>query len=329
MKYKIISIGGATRDITFFTKEGILIDNHRDILRQKLLAFEYGAKIQVDNFHNLFGGGATNSAINFARSGFKTACLVCVGDDDSGQQIIKHLKNNKISTELVVVKKNKETGLSCILVSEGGERIIFSNRLANSDLKIEAREKGLLEKSEWLYVASLSGGWLSVARKIFSVSGPKIAWNPGSLQYQAGIKVLAPFLKRTNILCVNKDEAIELVLSDTTYHGKHPDFLNDVKNLLLILKQTGPEIVVITDGANGADAYNGKNFYHQGIFREKKRIDMTGVGDAFNSSFVIGMSLTKGNIRKSLYLGAKNTASKIAHFGAQNGLVDLRKLIKK
>jgi len=51
MKYQIITIGGATRDITFFTKEGILIDNHRDVLRQKLLAFEYGAKIRVDRFH--------------------------------------------------------------------------------------------------------------------------------------------------------------------------------------------------------------------------------------------------------------------------------------
>jgi sugar/nucleoside kinase (ribokinase family) len=327
MKYKVISIGGATRDITFFTEEGILIDNHRDILRQKLLAFEYGAKIQVDHFHNLFGGGATNSAINFARSGFKTACLACVGDDDSGRQIVRHLKDSGIATELMSVDKKNETGLSCILVSQGGERIIFSNRSANSDLKIETREKKILAAADWLYLASLSGDWIKVAKKVFSAKGPKIAWNPGSLQYQAGLKVLAPFLKKTNVLCVNKDEAIELVLSDSTYHGKQPDFLNDVKNLLLILKKTGPEIVVITDGANGADAYDGVNFYHQSIFKEKKRVDMTGVGDAFNSSFVIGLSLTNGDMQKSLYLGARNTASKIAHFGAQNGLIDLRNLI--
>lgn len=327
MKYKIISIGGATRDITFLTEEGILIDNHRDILRQKLLAFEYGAKIQVNHFHNLFGGGATNSAINFARSGFKTACLACVGDDDSGRQIIKHLKDNRIATELISVNKKNETGLSCILVSQGGERIIFSNRSANSDLKIGIPEKNILAAADWLYLASLSGDWLKVAKKIFSTKGPKIAWNPGSLQYQAGLKVLTPFLKKTNLLFVNKDEAIELVLSDSTYHGKQPDFLNDSQNLLMILKKTGPEIVVITDGANGADAYDGLNFYHQPIFKEKKRVDMTGVGDAFNSSFVIGLALTKGDIRQSLYLGAKNTAAKIAHFGAQNGLVDLRNLI--
>jgi len=41
MKYDIITIGGATEDITFYTKEGVLIDNKKDVLRQKLLAFEY------------------------------------------------------------------------------------------------------------------------------------------------------------------------------------------------------------------------------------------------------------------------------------------------
>jgi len=328
MKYQIISIGGATRDITFFTDEGILIDNHHDILRQKLLAFEHGAKIQVKQLHNLFGGGATNSAINFAHSGFKVACLACVGDDDSGRQIIEHLKNNKIFTELIAVDKKHHTGLSCILVAKRGERIIFSNRSANNNLDIKAREKNILKEANWLYLTSLSGDWLKVIKNIFSFRGPKMAWNPGSLQCQAGLKVLAPFLKKTNILCVNKDEAIELVISDPHYKNKNKKFLNTIKNLLVILKKFGPEIVVITDGSNGADAYDGQNFYHQGIFKERKRVDMTGVGDAFNSSFTIGLALTKGNIQKSLYLGAKNTASKIAHFGAQNGLIDLRNLIK-
>lgn len=327
MKYNVVTIGGATRDITFLTKDGVLIDNHRDILRQQLLAFEYGAKIKVDHFHNLFGGGAANAAINFARSGFRVACLACIGADESGRQILKHLKNHKVETKMMTVDKNQDTGLSFILVANQGERIIFTNRLANNNLKINDREQKALNKSDWIYLSSLSGNWLPIAHKIFKSQGPKIAWNPGSVQYQSGLKNLKPFLKKTSVFCVNKDEAIELVLSDSTYHGKHPEFLDDIKNLLSILKTMGPEIVLITNGSSGADAYDGQTFYHQNIFKEKKRTDMTGVGDAFNSSFIIGLALTKGNIKKSLYLGSKNTASKIAHFGAQNGLLDLRTLI--
>ncbi|KKR32035.1 MAG: hypothetical protein UT64_C0044G0012 [Candidatus Falkowbacteria bacterium GW2011_GWF2_39_8] len=48
MKYDFITIGGATEDMMIFTDEGILFDNKKDILRQKLLAFEYGAKIIAD-----------------------------------------------------------------------------------------------------------------------------------------------------------------------------------------------------------------------------------------------------------------------------------------
>lgn len=329
MKYTIISIGGVTRDITFLTNEGILIDNHHDVLRQKLLAFEYGAKIQVKQFYSLFGGGAANAAMNFSRSGFSTACLACVGDDDNGRQIVKHLKEHKIATRLISINKKNTTGLSCILVSKEGERIIFSNRSANNSLEIKIPEKKILRRANWLYLTSLSGDWLASLRSVFALKGPKIAWNPGSLQCQAGLKVLAPFLKRTDILYVNKDEAIEMVISDSKYKTKNEGFLNNTKNLLSILQAAGPKVIVITDGSNGADVYDSVNFYHQNIFKEKKRVDMTGVGDAFNSSFLIGMSLTEGDIQKSLYLGARNTASKIAHFGAQNGLIDLRKLIKK
>lgn len=326
MKYQIITIGGATRDITFLTTDGILIDNHRDVLRQKLLAFEYGAKIKVDRFHSLFGGGAANAAVNFATSGFKTACLARVGADDSGRAIISNLRNHKVATALISSDKRLETGLSFILVATGGERIIFTARAANNDLEINKQEEKLLSQADWLYLASLSGNWMSSARKIFSLNKPKIAWNPGASQYQAGLKKLAPFLKRTSVFCINKDEAIELVLSDSRYRGQSPAFLNSVKNLLVALKATGPEIVLITGGPDGADVYDGKDFYHQDILKEKKRLDITGVGDVFNSSFVAGLKLSGGDIKRALYLGARNTASKIAYFGAQSGLLDLRKV---
>lgn len=327
MSKKIITIGGATRDITFLTTEGVLIDNHRDILRQKLLAFEYGAKIKVDHFYNLFGGGAANAAVNFAKSAFKVSCLACVGDDDSGRQIISNLKEQGVNTKLMLVDKKQETGLSFILVADKGERIIFTNRSANNNLKIGAEMRASLKSADWLYLASLSGAWRQTLKQIFAITGPKIAWNPGSSQYQAGLKTLQPFLKKTSVFCVNKDEAIELVLSHSAYRGKHPNFLEDINNLLVILKNMGPEIVLITDGEKGADAYDGNNFYHQNIFKEKKRVDITGVGDAFNSSFIIGLNLSGGDVKKALYVGAKNTAAKIAHFGAQSGLLDLRKLM--
>ncbi|MCF7860434.1 carbohydrate kinase family protein [Patescibacteria group bacterium] len=327
MSYDIITIGGATRDISFLTDEGILLDNHRDLLRQKLLAFEYGAKLKVDAFYNLFGGGAANAAVNFAKSGFKTACLARVGQDNNGRDIIANLRERGVSTKLTIMDQRASTGLSFILLTKEGERIIFTNRCANNDLVIKAEEIKAIRQAKILYIASLSGNWQEVLRSVFKNSSARITWNPGSSQYQAGLKKLAPFLKKTDVFCVNKDEAIELVLSDVRYQQKKPAFLNNVQNLLAILHQFGPRLVLITSGKDGADVYDGDNFYHQNVLKEKKRVDITGVGDAFNSSFVAALELSGGDIQKSLYAGAKNTSSKIAYFGAQSGLLDLRKVI--
>ena len=66
MKYDIITIGGVTEDINFCTHEGVLIKNKKDVLRQELLAFEFGAKIKIKESHSTFGGGAANTAVCFA-----------------------------------------------------------------------------------------------------------------------------------------------------------------------------------------------------------------------------------------------------------------------
>ena len=135
-KYDFITIGGATEDITFYTHEGLMIANRKDILRQKLLAFEYGTKIKIDHSNSTFGGGAANAAVCFSRLGFKAAALVAVGDDERGGKITANLKKEKVDTNLVQKIKGVESGYSFILTGLDSEHIVFSNRGANSQLSI-------------------------------------------------------------------------------------------------------------------------------------------------------------------------------------------------
>ncbi len=324
MTYNFITIGGATQDISFFTNEGVLIDNPGDVLRQELLAFEYGAKIRVDKFNYTFGGGGSNTAVSLANFKLKTACLATIGNDEVGRAIKKNLVDRKVKTELLKERKGEQSGFSFVLITDKGERIIFTNRGANRNLLITEADLRSLKKTKNIYIASLSGKWEANLRKIFSVVGPKIYWNPSEAQYSAGLKKLGKFLKKTTVLSLNKDEAIELVLSDSKYKKATSKFLNDVENLLRILKSYGPEMVVITSGKKGVDVYDGQKFYHRNILKEKKRVDTTGIGDCFNSSFAAGLEIY-GNINKALTLALKNSASKVAHLGAQNGLIKFRK----
>lgn len=329
MTYDFITIGGATRDISFFTDQGILINNPQDILRQQLLAFEYGAKIRVDTFNYTYGGGAANAAVNLAHFGFKAACLSAVGDDENAKAIINNFKKRQVSVSLVKKMAGTNSGFSFILISKTGERIIFTERGANGLLKLSAGDEAALKNTKNIYLSSLSGNWQPILKKVFALAHKnniKVAWNPSEAQYSAGLKKLMPFLRDTFIFSVNKDEAIELALAHSKRSGQklNQAFLNDEKNLLKIIKSYGPSLVLITSGGAGAHVYDGQNFYYQPIVKEKKRVDTTGVGDIFNSTFAAGVELFNGNIKKALTLSARNTASKIAHLGAQNGLLNIK-----
>lgn len=334
MKYDVITIGGATYDITFFpnAKETFLIDNKRDILRQKLLAFEYGAKISSDKVIYGFGGGAANTAVCFAGLGFKSAAIVTVGKDIFGAAIISNLKKRKVGIDLVQTIPKYTSDLAVIIIGPDKDRVIFRDDNVKNKLELNRKSISAAKDAKWIYLASLSGDWQTVLAKVFAVKNKKrslrIAWNPGQSQLIGGIVELKEFIKQTEVLILNQDEAIQLAVSDSEVKKKNFD-LNDIKVLLTIIKNYGAGIIVITRGKDGAWAYDGVKMHFAPIIEKGERVDTTGVGDAFGSSFVAGLELFKGDIDKAMKLGILNTAYKVTMPGAQNGLLrkkDLKKI---
>lgn len=328
MKYDFITLGGTTEDITFYTNEAVMLDNKKDVLMQKLMAFEYGAKLRIDKSYSTFGGGASNAAVCLSKLGLKVAALVAVGDDNRAKDIIVNFKKNKVNTNLIQRVKGIETGFTFFIVGKDKEHVGFSNRAANAKLSITVKELKNLDEAKWVYMTSLSGDWKNILKNVFKTKA-KIAWNPGHIQLHAGFKAIGKYLKNTDILTVNKDEAIELVTTNPKYKNRDLKFLNDIKNLLQVIYEYGPKIVVITNGKYGADAYDGEKMYHQDIIKENKRVDTTGVGDAFGSTFVAGIELFKGDIRQAMLMCVTNTASLIGEQGAQNGLLGRDVILRK
>ncbi|NLZ74776.1 carbohydrate kinase family protein [Candidatus Falkowbacteria bacterium] len=326
MKYDFITIGGTTYDISFFTDQGVLIDNASDILRQKLLAFESGAKIKVDKFHYSFGGGAANAAACLANFGLRVACIAPIGNDDRGKLIKKNLQKRGINTSLIKKINNEESGSSFILISPDGERIIFAQRGANNKLVIGEKEIANLKKTKAIYIASLAGNWQANLKKIFSTvgpQGPQVFWNPGMTQLLGGVSKISKYLKKTTVFACNKDEALSLVVNSEEYKKTSHQVLNDTEKLIKIIHSFGPKIVVITLGKEGAVVYDGHQVVAREIIKERKTVDTTGVGDIFNSSFAAGWTLFDGNIDQALQLSLRNAAAKVAHIGAQNSLIKI------
>jgi ribokinase len=326
MKYDFIAVGGIVEDITFYTDEGVLIENKDDILKQHLVGFELAAKIRISGVDHFPGGGANNAAVCLSKLGFKTALLAVVGEDESGKKMIKNLVDNGVDTRLVKVLKGEDTGFTFVVINKNHEHIAFVYRGANSLLAVNKIEAQMMHYAKWIYVSSLSGEWEKVLDKAFGVKDALVAWNPGNTQLSAGAGHLHKYIKKTAVFMVNKDEAIELTVSLGKYKDKDSKFLNEIKNLLVALKELGPDAVLITDGGNGADFYDGETFHHEDSLHvpESKIVDTTGVGDSFCSTFIAGLEMHQGDHVKAMKLAMKNAAANLKETGAQNGLMEVR-----
>ncbi len=319
--FNVLTIGGAARDIIFATDKGRIISTPQNLTEQKLLAFEYGAKIKSDQVYFSSGGGACNAAVGLSRLGIKTAALLRIGDDQNGTEIKNNLLREKVETKFIQEDKKTGTSVSFIVVDkESGDRVIFNWRGANKKLKVGGRLRG-----GWIYLTSLSGDWeksLGRINNFVKKNKIKLAFNPGSTQIKAGRKKLLEIFKSTEILLLNRDEAIELALSDKKQKNKN---FNDPINLIKIIREWGPKIVIVTQGLSGAWVGDKENIYYARA-TSKKRIDTTGAGDAFGSGFLGGFILSGENIKESLKYAVINSGNVVKHYGAQEGLLTFAKI---
>lgn len=316
-KYDVVTIGGATEDLFFTVDDYSVINNQVDPLNSKLIAFDYGSKVGIKDTFSGFGGGAANVAVALARIGHRVAIVTCVGDDDTGQRLVGNLLKHRINCRFIHHAAGK-SARSLILKTIANDHVIFTYRGVNDKLQINHNLAKKLTKAKRIYLSSLTGNWKALLTVVFN-SGVKLAWNPGRMQLAAGYSVLKPFLARTDVLILNKAEATELVLSSM----KDKTSLN-ISIILRKLYKFGPRLVVITEGAKGAIAFDGKKIYRQ-VAIKSKVADTTGVGDAFMATFVA--TLDSGHdISKALKIAAKNSASVVAHHGAQHGLLSKSQL---
>jgi ribokinase len=322
-KFDFLSIGGSTMDIMFGLPQEKIIKNQSKLGLIEYLAFELGSKIVSQNVVYTCGGGAANSAVSFARLGFKTGVLSSMGNDTSSQMIYRQFKQNKVDFSLIQ-KQNSYTAMSFIVT--GGrkkEHVIFSHRLANDLLKIKLEALNKVD-CQWYYVSSLSGNyWQKNLSTVYQTALRKkisLAWNPGQIQLDAGFARLKKYLGQTQVLLLNKREAIQLV-------GSSGHKFSGSQSLAKIILSWGVKIVIITEGDKGAYVASvGFKKFQKAI--KVGGVNTTGAGDAFGSSFVGGLQLYHGNLAKALNLAIVRSNYVIRKIGAQNGLLTLNELKK-
>jgi len=321
---KVICIGSSTKDIIFPIMDGEVIETPDDLEAQKKIVFELGAKYQVsEGRHESIGGCAANVACGLARLGIESYCCTRIGDDHSGEWIKREMEKSGVKTDLVQVGVGHQSDLSAIISNIPSEdRVVFSDRDSNEKLEIIAED---LQKvgAEWLFVSSLNGNdeenWESKLDKILNVASQenlKIAFNPGQKNIKNGTEKIIEAIKQSTILIINKDEAIEIA---DKLNGFSEEQLNDEKFLAEKLRELGPQIVALTDGARGAWGLDAQEFLHVEA-RKEKIADTLGAGDAFSSGFLAAHFKEK-SLAECLESGIANSSSVVKYYGAIEGLL--------
>jgi len=278
-----------------------------------LLCMTYGSKIpfQRSIVINAVGNSA-NAAVAFAKLGLNTGFITNVGDDQVGQDIIRQLHHQKVSTEFVHVNKGKVSNYHYVLWY-GDDRTIL---IKHEDYSYHVPKLHSHQLPKWMYLSSASESatpmYSELADFLEEHKSVKLAFQPGTFQMRLGVERLKKLYKHTELFAVNKEEA-QLVT------GKKTD---DIRILANELHSYGPKIVVITDGPKASYASDGKTLWHMPNYPDPKPpFERTGAGDSYTSTFVA--CIAKGmSIEDALLWAPINSMSVVQKIGAQAGLLD-------
>lgn len=133
-----------------------------------------------------------------------------------------------------------------------------------------------------------------------------------------GSQQLAPLYRAAELIACNKEEAERILDIGET----------DIKALLQKMRDLGAKIVVLTDGPNGAYAYDGTEMLRVPMYPDTKPpVDRTGAGDATTSTIVAALALGLP-LREALMWGPINAMAVVQEIGAQKGLLSRAALEK-
>lgn len=279
------------------------------------ISMKWGDKIPYDFSVLVPGvGNAANAAVAAARLGLSSGFVSNIGRDRSGDEILAALAREGVDTEHITVHADTPTNHHFVLWYEA-ERTILIRHEAYS----YAFPKNFTAP-KWIYLSSMGENATAfhdeLAAWLLAHPETKLALQPGTFQITMGAKKLAALYARAEIVACNKQEAQRILELGET----------DMRTLLTSMRELGPRIVLITDGPQGAYAYDGTDMLTVPMYPDPKPpIDRTGAGDATTATIVAALALGK-TLREALLWGPVNSMSVVQEIGAQKGLLPRNKI---
>lgn len=276
------------------------------------LALPFGQKPPYDKVDIVRSvGPSPNAAVSASRLGLNAELMAWVGGDSVGEEALEYLRTQRVGTDQMVVEEDKLTSYWYVL-RYGADRTML---VKSEKYKYEWTDPEV--EPDWIYLSYIGEDSWPLHEKILDYlhrhPKVKLAFQPGTFHFQWGVERLAGIYRRSHIVVMNREEAVEVT-------GRGYD---DLRLLTMGLHELGPQIVVVTDGPNGSYAsYDYKLVTIPNFPDPAPPLDRTGAGDAFASTIVSGLALGK-SMDEVLTWAPINSMNVVQDLGAQAGLLTL------
>lgn len=310
-KIDVLSVGDIVTDdfIKLFDDQARV--DHED--GDSRISMQFGSKLPFESAQLLVGvGNAPNAAVSFAKFGLKSSLVTNLGDDKRGRDTVAALQARGVDTEFVKLHSGKKSNYHYVLWYKDDRTILINHEAYTYKWpRIDADEL-----PKWVYFSSIAETAVdyhdALADWLERETSVKLAFQPGTFQIKLGAERLARLYARTEVLALNREEAVQVTGGD----------YNNVHELFDKIHALGPKIVLITDGPAGSYVSDGVNRYKMPIYPDPSAPkERTGCGDAYTSTFVA--ALAKGYpIEGAIQWAPITPTNVVQHVGAQEGLLD-------
>ncbi|MFZ1683709.1 MAG: PfkB family carbohydrate kinase [Candidatus Zixiibacteriota bacterium] len=266
-----------------------------------------GQKVDASSVIVQGGGPVPNTMVGMARLGHKTAVIAAVGNDWAGTVSIEELRNERVNTGHIIVKKTKSAMAAGFIESGSGQRTIALYR----NISVYPRD---LKTADYPLprIIHLDGRDLDACVRLAKwgrKAGALISFDVGSMRND-----VSPIFPLVDHLVVA--DAFAMPFTRT----------NSARSAIVKLARRCPGEIVITEGIKGSLGWDRERFHFQPAFRVKN-VDTTGAGDAFHAGYLHGL-LRRWSMPERLRFGAGTAALKCTRPGARTGAPRLNQVIR-
>lgn len=233
----------------------------------------------------LVGGNALNVAMQLSMGRVRVSYLGAVGRDLAGMRIADALERGRVDVCRLVIADG-DTATTEVQIGDDGERAFVAESYGVSGT---------------YYPSSSDVKWLA-----------ELAWVHVGMLPEASR--LRRELKATNGgVVISQDCSVASGLSDLDVAFVSESACTDSAKFVCDALAAGVKLVVVTRGADGADAVAGTARWHQQAVPTKV-VDTVGAGDSFMAG-VISVLVLGGSISDALKCGARRAAATCSHPG--------------